>query len=343
MMEAVILTEFGGPDVLQRSRIERPSFRADQMLVRVAACGVCGHDVLNRAGHFGETRLPAVLGHEISGTVDQVGALVARFKPSDRVVLLQRLPCGLCRSCQSGRENLCRSGDGFYGEETLGGYGEYVVASERNAVLLPPEIPFDVGAVLSCAVGTGFHALLRARVHPGDAVVITGASGGVGINTVQIARLMGLNIIAITSSDKKVSELRIAGADDVIVTGDFKFHDRVRTATAGEGAAAVIEITGKPTFNSSIRALRPGGRLVLVGNVDPGPISLNPAISILKEIELIGSGHAIISDLVQVVALVKRKNLLPLIAATMPIAEAAAAHRLLEGRSTIGRIVLTHG
>jgi D-arabinose 1-dehydrogenase-like Zn-dependent alcohol dehydrogenase len=313
------------------------------MIVRVAACGVCGHDLLNRAGHFGGTRLPAILGHEIAGTVDEIGNLIHRFKVGDRVALIQRQPCGVCRSCREGRENLCRSGDGFYGEETPGGYGQYVVASQRNAVLLPAQIPFHVGAVLSCAVGTGFHALLRARVRAGDMVVITGAGGGVGINTVQIARLMGLNAVAITASDAKVADLRAAGADRVIVSRDYKFHDQVREASAGEGAAAVIEITGAPTFNSSLRALRPGGRMVLVGNVEPGNVVLNPAMSILKEIELIGSAHAVLADLRQIVDLVQHDRLAPVIAATMPVTEAAAAHRMLENRSAAGRLVLTHG
>jgi len=341
-MDAVILERFGGPEALRHGQVDRPAFRADQMLVRVAACGICGHDLLNRAGHFGATRLPAVMGHEIAGTVERVGDLVNQFKPGDRVALLQRQPCGLCRSCRAGRENLCRSGAGFYGEEISGGYGEYVVASERNAVLLPPGIPFHLGAVLSCAVGTGFHALLRARLHAGEAVVITGASGGVGINTVQIAKLMGLRTFAITASAGKESELRKAGADEVIVTPDCEFHERVRAATAGEGAAAVIEIAGAPTFASSIRSVRAGGRVVLVGNVAPGRVAFNPAVSILKEIEFIGSGHAVLTDLREVINLVEHQRLAPPIAATLPLTEAASAHRLLESRSTIGRYVLTH-
>lgn len=342
-MDAILFSEFGGPEVLRAAKVEAPSFRADQMLVRVAACGVCGHDILNRAGHFPGTRLPAVIGHEIAGTVEAVGTLIRGFKPGDRVALLQRQSCGRCRSCKEGRENLCRIGDGFYGEGIAGGYGELVVASDRNSVRLPEEITFEVGAVLGCAIGTGFHALLRANVRPGDCVVITGASGGVGIHTLQTARMMGLNAIAIASSDAKRTALRAAGVDEVIVAPDNRFHEQVREASGGEGAAAVVEITGAPTFDSSIRCLRPGGRLVLVGNVSPGKVALNPAVSILKEIEVIGSAHAVFGDLTQVIDLVRRKRLSPIIAHTMLWTETAAAHRFVESRSSIGRVVLTHG
>jgi D-arabinose 1-dehydrogenase-like Zn-dependent alcohol dehydrogenase len=342
-MDAILLSEFGGPEVLRSEKVETPSCGADQILVRVAACGVCGHDILNRAGHFPGTRLPAVIGHEIAGTVEEVGTLIRGFRSGERVALLQRQSCGRCRSCLEGRENLCRAGDGFYGEGIVGGYGEVVVASERNCARLPDEISFEMGAVLSCAIGTGFHALLRARVRPGDCVVITGASGGVGIHTLQTARMMGLRAIAIASSDAKIIALRAAGADEVIVAPDHRFHERVRQESDGEGAAAVIEITGASTFDSSIRSLRPGGRLVLVGNVSPGNVALNPAVSILKEIEVIGSAHAVLGDLTRVIDLVRRKRLTPIIAHTVPWTEAAAAHRIVESRSAVGRVVLTHG
>jgi len=341
-MQAIVFNKFGGPEVLQPQEIDPPAWRPDQMLVRVAACGVCGHDLLNRAGYFGGTQLPMVLGHEIAGTVEAVGELIHGFQKGDRVALMQRIPCGVCRPCREGRENLCRVGNGFYGEGISGGYGRYVVASERNAVLLGNDIPLQIGAILSCAVGTGYHALLRARVQPGDAIVITAASGGVGIHTVQMARLMGLHTIAITGSVAKVDELKSAGADEVIVSPDFQFHDQVRSLSDGEGAAAVIEIAGTPTLNSSMRSLRPGGRLIVVGNVDPGTVSLNPAVAILKELEIIGSAHACLNELKQVIDLVERGRFAPRIAATHPVSEAAEAHRSLETRSTVGRIVLLH-
>ena len=345
-MKATILTQFGAPEVLQYGEADTPTWLASQMLVRVAACGVCGHDLLNREGHFPDTHTPCVMGHEIAGVVEEVGALVTSFAPGDRVALTQRISCGTCPACRAGRDNLCRSGPGFYGEQISGGYGEFVIASPRNAVPLPAHIDLDIGAILSCAVGTGYHALSRARLLPGDTVVITAASGGVGLHTVELARLLGLRVIATTSSTHKVDLLREVGANEVIAAPDGQFHKAVRELTGGLGADAVIEIAGGPTFGSSIRSLAVGGRLVLVGNVQPGNVQLNPALPILKEIELVGSAHALVSDLRRVVDLVARGVVKPKIAEKLPVREAARAHALLgSGRAggAGGRLVLTHG
>lgn len=341
-MRAVVLPKFGGPDVFTCEEVVQPKPAADQMLVKVAGCGVCGHDLLNRAGQFPHTQLPAVMGHEIAGTVVEVGMLVTRFKPGDRIAVIQRMPCGLCPLCRSGRENLCVSGPGFYGEQQSGGYGEFVLAAERNATLVPDSIPLHVACVLSCAIGTGFHALRRAALQLNDTVVITAASGGVGIHTVKLAKLMGLRAIAISSSEAKAERLRDAGASEVVVAPDMTFHRQVRDLTGGEGADAVIEIAGRPTFNSSVRSIRAGGRMVIVGNVDPGSVPLNPAMAILKEIDFLGSAHATLADLKKVVDLVARGLIEPEIADFLPVEEASRAHRMMENRATSGRVVLLH-
>lgn len=341
-MKAAVLTRFGGPEVLQLREVERPAWREDQMLVRVAACGVCGHDLLNREGHFPDTHPPCVMGHEIAGAVEAVGPLVQGFRPGDRVALTQRISCGVCPTCRAGRDNLCRNGPGFYGEGITGGYGEYVVASPRNAVRLPDAIPYDLGAILSCAVGTGFHALQRARVVAGDTVLVTGASGGVGLHTVEIARLFGLRVIGVVGSASKAASVREAGADEVLVAGDEPFHPEVRKLTGGRGVEAAIEIAGTPTFRSSVGSLVAGGRLVAVGNVKPGTAPFNPAIAILKEIEIVGSGHALVSDLQRLVAMLERGLLRPRIAKRFKLANADQAHEALADRSLSGRIVLVH-
>ena len=137
--------------------------------------------------------------------------------------------------------------------------------------------------------------------------------------------------------------MRKAGASEVIVASDLTFHAQVREMTGGDGAAAVIEIAGKPTFKSSVRSLRSGGRMVVVGNVDPGDVPFNPAMSILKELDFIGSAHATLSDLRKVVDLVARGEIAPDIEAYLPVAEAAKAHEMMEERTTSGRVVLVHG
>ncbi len=342
MMRAMVLPGFGGPEVLRCEQVARPQPAPDEMLVRVACCGVCGHDLLNRAGAFPHTRLPCVMGHEIAGTVAAVGPLVTTLRVGDRVALCQRISCGICAVCRHGRDDLCRAGAGFYGEELSGGYGDYVIASPRNAVRLPDDMAFDVSAVLSCAVGTGYHALGRARLAPGDSVVITAASGGVGIHTVKLGRAMGLRVIAVSSSPSKTGRLREAGADHVVVAPDFAFHAEVKELTEGAGADAVIEIAGARTFPSATRCLKAGGRLVLVGNLEPGTVALNPALAILKELEIIGSAHATVADLQQVVELVRRGRIAPEIGARLPLTEAAAAHRMMTDKATLGRVVLMH-
>jgi NADPH:quinone reductase-like Zn-dependent oxidoreductase len=199
-----------------------------------------------------------------------------------------------------------------------------------------------IASVLSCAVGTGFHALRRAALELDDTVVITAASGGVGIHTVKLARLLGLRSIAISTSAEKSERLRDAGAGEVVVAPDMAFHKQVRELTGGEGADAVIEIAGRPTFGSSVRSLKAGGRMVVVGNVDPGDVPMNPAMAVLKELEFIGSAHATVADLKKVIDLVARGEIEPEIAAYVPIEEAAHAHAMMELRSTSGRVVLTH-
>lgn len=342
-MKAIRLSAFGGPGTLEAADVPMPEPRPDQMLVRVAGCGVCGHDLLNRGGHFPHTPLPCVMGHEVAGEVVEVGSLITRFRVGDRVAMIQRIGCGTCIACRNGQENICTSGPGFYGEQISGGYGEYVVASEMNTLHLPDEIPMDVAPVLSCAIGTGYHALRRAALPIGSSVLITGASGGVGIHAVQLAALAGLEVIGVTSSPAKVAELKTAGADHVVIAGEGGgFHKEVRDLTDGVGVDCVLEIAGTPTFPSSVRALRAGGRMVVIGNVDPGNWPFNPALSILKELEFIGSAHATLNDLRKIIRIVAAGKVRPQIGRVMPVAQAAEAHRAMEAKEITGRVVLMH-
>lgn len=340
-MNAIVLDAYGDPTAFRRAQRPVPAFARDQMLVRVRACGVCGHDLLARRGVLG-TPLPAVLGHEIAGEVERVGSRVRSFVPGDRVALVQRIPCRRCRFCRAGLMNLCRSGPGFYGEGLPGGYAEFVIASEGNAVHLPVGVPFEQGAILSCAVGTGWRALRRARARRGNVVLITGASGGVGIHAVQLAHRIGAHVIAVTSSPAKERALREGGADDVIVAapGEADLRAEVARITGGPGADVVLEVAGPPTFAASLRALAPHGRLVVIGNLEPRDVAFPPGLVILKELSIIGSAHATRADLEQVVELVASGAVRPVVSEVLPMEAACRAHEQLEQRAIFGRQVL---
>jgi len=178
------------------------------------------------------------------------------------------------------------------------------------------------------------------EVQLGDDVLITGASGGVGMAAIQVAGAMGARVIAATSSPGKVDALRKIGAADVVVDSEGKLHDRVRELVPG-GVDAALELTGAPTFGSAMRSLRPGGRVILVGNIPTEPLKLNPGAAILYGHQVRGSAGCTRQDLEDVFALLAAHRMNVVLDRVLPLEEAAAAHVLLAERHTIGRVVLT--
>lgn len=339
-MRAVVLDGTGAPSVLVTRTRPVPSPGPGELLVKVRACGVCGHDLLARRGALA-ARAGTVLGHEIAGEVTELGPGAPDDLLGRRVALNQRITCGSCPDCAAGLPTLCRAGAGFYGEDVDGGYAEYVLATARNAVPVPDSVPDTAAALLSCAVGTGLRALRRAGTRAGDVVVVTGAGGGVGVHTLEIARHLGARVVAVTGSPAKAQELRERGADTVLVTPDaHAVRDAVHELGGRRGADVAIELTGGPTFPVALRALGPRGRLVLVGNTEPAALPLDPGLSILKELTVHGSAHADPGDLADVIELVVAGAVTPAPARTWPLAEAAKAHEAVERRELVGRAVL---
>lgn len=335
-MRAAVLEQFGGPEVIEPATLPTPAIDAREMLIRVSACGVCGHDLLARAGRLGGS-LPRVLGHEIAGVVAAVGEGVSGFAVGHRVVLNQRRSCGRCAACRRGRPNHCTKGAGFYGEDLPGGYADYVVAEESNAVVLPPEVSDEDAAALPCGVVTALHALRRARVGPDDVVAIVGAGGGVGIHALALAAHLGARVIAVTHRADKAEALREAGADEV-VAAEVAEAGAVRAA-AGGSVDAVIDCTGI-AVEAAVRMLRHGGRLAVLGNIDPGPANLPTGALILKEIDLFGSSHGTPAELADAVRLVADGHVRPRIAGVFDLMQAAEAHRAVASGSTVGRVLI---
>lgn len=337
-MRAVQVERHGDPDVLRLVAMPKPEPGPGDVLVRLRASGVCGHDVLARAGRI-PLPLPQVLGHEGAGEVVAAGPEVVGLAVGDRVALTPMLPCGRCEPCLAGRARTCRVRGGLYGEEIPGTYGEYVVANELSAVRLPDIIDFIRGSILGCAVASAVRAVNRGRVALGETVVVTGASGGVGIHLVQVARAVGARVIAVTGSAANVAALLEAGAHEVLA-GDQPFESEVRRLTGGSGADVVLDSVGPPLFKSCLASLRTMGRLVAVGNVQPRDVPANLGQVIMREFELIGTARPGRVELQESIRLVANGSVKPWVGRTFQLDQAASAHRLMEERGVVGRLVL---
>src|SRR4029450_605849 len=183
-MRAVRLTQVGKP--LQEADVDLPEIGASDVLIRVAACGLC-----RSAEHYsGEScpiaRLPVTLGHEIAGRVEKVGADIKHIAPGDRVCVHYLAHCGTCEFCVRGLEQFCLTGQ-MIGKHRDGGYAEFIKVPGRNAFVLPDQVSFEVGAIMMCSSATALHALNKARFKPGESIAIFGF-GGLGFSALQLAR-----------------------------------------------------------------------------------------------------------------------------------------------------------
>ncbi|HEY3190040.1 MAG TPA: zinc-binding dehydrogenase [Solirubrobacteraceae bacterium] len=340
-MQAVVLRAFGAAENLQPEWVPDPAPAEGEVLLRVQACGVCFHDVINRRGSLPRTRVPAILGHEAAGEVVGIGPGVDGWAVGDRAATLQRLSCGGCAHCRAGRRSLCKRDTRFFGEEIPGGYAAYMTAPVAGLGRVPADVAWPVAATTCCTVGTAIHCLrTRARVRPGETVLVTGASGGVGLQAVQLARHDGARVVAVTSSEAKAAALHEAGAHEVVVARDLDFVAAVRECAGADGVQVALEIVGSATFPQTLRCLGPSGRLVMVGNLDTAAVALNPGLVIVKELEILGAYATSHAELDEAFRLVRSGAIRPWISDVMPLAEAAEAHRRLERRGVAGRLVL---
>lgn len=338
-MKALVLEEFGGPLRVRDLPVPEPG--PDEVLVRVRACAPDQFDLTIRDGKFPSARVPIVLGHEIAGIVERTGPGVTGVAPGDRVTSTLYLTCGRCRQCLSGRETLCEDFRGYLGIHTPGGYAEYTVIPSLNLVKLPDSIPFPQGSILANALGTPFHALTRrARLQPGEHVIVTGAAGGVGLHAVQLARMMGASVLAVDLGPDKLRAARERGADLAIDPSQEDFARAALEWTGGRGVDVVLELVGPATMATSLKAMGRGARMVIVGSHTGSEWSLHPQAMIANEWEILGSRNVTKRELADVVELVAAGRVEPVVTGVHPLEEAEDIHQRLRRREIIGRVAL---
>ncbi|WP_349259136.1 zinc-binding dehydrogenase [Gaiella sp.] len=365
-MLAAVLPESGHPLVIERVPVPRP--RLGEVLVQVAACGVCHTDLHVIKGEVAFPT-PAVLGHEISGTVVALGEGVDTPAVGTRVVGTFIMPCGACRHCHVGRDDLCerffsmnRLAGTLYDGETrlfredgsalamysMGGLAEYAVVPVTAVYPLPASVPFEEAAVIGCAGMTAFGAVRNAAELRGGERVVVVAIGGIGSQVVQIARALGaVQVVAVDVGAAKLDAARALGATDLVDASEGDPVAAVHEITGG-GADIAFEALGlEQTFVQAVEMLRDGGRMVAVGIAPVGmraPIEITRIVR--RSIHIVGSyGSRVRSDVPRLLSLVEAGLLTPTASVTRRYAleEAPEAYAALDRREIVGRAIVTTG
>jgi NADPH:quinone reductase-like Zn-dependent oxidoreductase len=341
-MKAIVIPKHGGPEVLQFGDIAEPQPAPNEVVLHVRACALNHLDLWVRRGLNGVTfALPLVPGSDIAGEVAEVGVLVQRVQVGDKVVLAPGVSCGQCTACAAGKDNECRKYT-LFGYGRHGGCAEYVLAPEVNVLPLPPGLSFEEAAAVPLVFLTAWHMLVtRARLLPGEEVLILGAGSGVGSAAIQIAKLTGARVIATAGSRAKLDRARELGADEVIDHSHQRISDEVRRLTAKRGVDIVFEHVGVATWEQSILSLASGGRLVTCGATTGSAAQLDLRYLFARQLSLLGSYMGSRAELYTVLKLVGEKRLGPVIDRIFPLAEAVQAHRRMEQREQFGKVVLT--
>jgi NADPH:quinone reductase-like Zn-dependent oxidoreductase len=337
-VRAAVVDRPGPASVLELRNIPVPKIADDEVLVRVEACGVSSRDIVERNGTYRRDVIyPLVMGLEISGTVVERGPLVSTVNVGEQVCTKAFSSCGMCRLCRSGRESTC-----FARRPVRGGYGEYTALPWDAVVAIPEGIPFEQSCTLGPAAGVALNAVRdTAHVTIGDTVMVTGASGGVGSASVQLAHLAGGRVIAITRHERHREPLLEDGADDVIVSRDNEFAAEVRSLTDGNGADVVIDTVGSRVFAACFDSLAVHGRYALVGELFGEQASINPARIFFKRAHLVGVGSVSRAQVEDTAALVAQGRLRVRVGAVLPLDEIVRAHEVVERAEVMGRVVVT--
>ncbi|WP_337867771.1 zinc-binding dehydrogenase [Meiothermus sp.] len=340
-MQAVWMESRGGPEVLRYGEMPAPSVEAAQVRVAVKAVALNHLDVWVRKGVASpKLPLPHILGCDIAGVVESVGAGVEGLRLGDAVVLNPGVSCGRCERCLEGRDNLCPQYQ-ILGEHRWGGYAELVTVPSANVVPKPAALGWAEAASIPLTFLTAWQMVVdKLQVRPGEDVLVMAAGSGVSVAAIQIAKLYGARVIATASSEAKLAKARALGADETVNYTHPDWFKEVRRLTGGKGADAVVDHTGAEYWEGVIKATAWGGRISLVG-ASSGYEATTPLSHIFyRQLSIFGSTMASKSRLFPILKWIGEGKLKPVVGATLPLAQAAEGHRLLEGRQVFGKVVL---
>jgi NADPH:quinone reductase-like Zn-dependent oxidoreductase len=340
-MKAARIHQHGGPEVLVYEGAPEPTLKPDQVLVRVRACALNHLDLFVRAGIPGISfSMPHVLGSDIAGEIIATGDLCERVKPGWRVLLSPGLSCRQCEECLSGNDNFCRRYTVF-GYAVDGGNTELLAAPEYGVIQIPDDLGFEEAAAAPVVFLTAWHMLMaRARIQPGEDVLVLAASSGVGSAAIQIAKMFQCRVIATAGGEAKLAKARQLGADYAIDHYRQDISAEVKRITGKRGVDVVVEHVGVATWPKSLESLAPGGRLATCGATTGYNAGIDLRYLFSKQWSLLGSFAGSMGELHRVLKFVFRKQLKPVVDLVYPLAEIRAAHQRLESKEHFGKVIV---
>lgn len=318
-MKAIVVHEFGAPEVMKLEEFPTPKAGAGQAVVRVHAAGVNPFDTYMRAGTYAiKPQLPYVPGGEAAGVVESIGEGVTKFKPGDRV---------------------------YVGHPVTGTYAQYTLALESQLHRLPNRATFSQGAGIYVACGTAYHALHHhAHAHASETLLVHGASGGVGIAAVQMGRALGMTVIGTAGSDKGLDLVRREGAHHAFNHRNAGYTDAILKATNGRGVDVVLEMLANVNLANDLKLLARFGRVIVIGS--RGDISITPRdlmarTASVRGFVLWGISEADEADVhAGLYAGLENGTVRPVVGKELPLGEAVRAHKEILESGAQGKIVL---
>jgi NADPH:quinone reductase-like Zn-dependent oxidoreductase len=339
-MKAVRFHAHGGPEVLRYEDAPDPQPRSGDAIVRVRACALNHLDLWNRRGIERVTfQFPHISGADVAGEV--VSTADNSMAPGRRVIVQPGVSCGRCDACLAGRDNECPRYD-VLGSQSDGGYAELVRVPLQNLVAIPDTIGFPEAAAFPLTFLTAWHMLVtRAKIRPGEDVLVIGAGSGVGQAAIQIAWLHGARVFATAGSDAKLAKAREIGAYDVINHHTHDIAEETRRLTNKRGVDIVIEHVGVATWERSLKCLARAGRVVTCGATTGYDAKINLRFLFARQYTIMGSYMGTKAELLRAAQFFFAGQLRPVVDSTFPLEQAADAQRRLEAREQFGKIVLT--
>ena len=340
---AIVLDRHGAVDVLEHRDIDVPAPGPGQVRVRVRAVALNHLDLWVRRGLPGlKLEYPHRLGADIAGEVESIGAGVTNATVGQKLLVAPALSDGVCEACLLGNDNLCPRYR-ILGENTQGGYASLLNIPAQNVIPYPSNLGFAEAAALPLTFLTAWQmVVLRARVRPGEIVLVQGAGSGVGVAAIQIARLHGARVWAVAGSLEKCARAKELGAEEAF---DYTRQDvvaEVKQRTGKRGVDVVIEHVGGETFVKSILAVARGGRIATCGATSAFQVEIDLRQVFFRNVQILGSTMGPKGTLFDIVRHVEAGRLRPIVDRVLPIAQAREAHTVLETRQAFGKVVLEH-